>query len=139
MREMVSVLLDRLGFGAAFAVQVIIAPKANLAKRNFGSLQLLNFDDFALRRGGENFSFFQIGDILCGMSPLSFFPGVNISSLTIFASPQESVCASFGAGVSSACVIDVGDQKTSVCCVEDGLSHKQTRSVWKRETDRLSQ
>ena len=35
---------------------------------------------------------------------------------------QESVCACLGAGIPSACVVDVGDQKTSVSCVEDGLS-----------------
>ncbi|XP_043933549.1 actin-related protein 8 [Protopterus annectens] len=40
---------------------------------------------------------------------------------------QESVCATFGSGLSSACVVDVGDQKTSVCCVEDGVSHRNTR------------
>uniref|UniRef100_A0A8D0LCU4 Actin related protein 8 n=1 Tax=Sphenodon punctatus TaxID=8508 RepID=A0A8D0LCU4_SPHPU len=40
---------------------------------------------------------------------------------------QESVCATFGSGLSSACVVDVGDQKTSVCCVEDGVSHCNTR------------
>ncbi|KAG7332250.1 hypothetical protein KOW79_004084 [Hemibagrus wyckioides] len=40
---------------------------------------------------------------------------------------QESVCAAFGSGMSSACVIDVGDQKTSVCCVEDGVSHRNSR------------
>lgn len=40
---------------------------------------------------------------------------------------QESVCATFGAGVSSACVVDVGDQKVSVSCVEDGNSAKNTR------------
>uniref|UniRef100_A0A8B9L9S2 Actin-related protein 8 n=1 Tax=Astyanax mexicanus TaxID=7994 RepID=A0A8B9L9S2_ASTMX len=40
---------------------------------------------------------------------------------------QESVCAAFGSGLSSACVIDVGDQKTSVCCVEDGVSHRNSR------------
>ncbi|ESO82598.1 hypothetical protein LOTGIDRAFT_134368 [Lottia gigantea] len=40
---------------------------------------------------------------------------------------QESVCAVFGCGVTSACVVDVGDQKTSVCCVEDGISNKHTR------------
>ncbi|KAL5014598.1 hypothetical protein ScPMuIL_008868 [Solemya velum] len=40
---------------------------------------------------------------------------------------QESVCATYGAGVSCACVVDVGDQKTSVCCVEDGISLKNTR------------
>ena len=37
------------------------------------------------------------------------------------------MCATFGAGVSSACVVDIGDQKTAVCCVEDGLSQKNTR------------
>ena len=40
---------------------------------------------------------------------------------------QESVCATFSSGVGSACVVDVGDQKTSVCCVEDGLSQPATR------------
>lgn len=40
---------------------------------------------------------------------------------------QESVCATLGSGISSACVVDIGDQKTSVCCVEDGLSQKNTR------------
>ncbi|XP_035664129.1 actin-related protein 8-like [Branchiostoma floridae] len=40
---------------------------------------------------------------------------------------QESVCATFGSGVASACVVDVGDQKTAVCCVEDGLSHRNSR------------
>ena len=42
---------------------------------------------------------------------------------------QESVCATFGTGVGSACVVDVGDQKTSVSCVEDGLSQAATRLV----------
>ena len=37
------------------------------------------------------------------------------------------MCATFGSGVPSACVIDMGDQKTSVCCVEDGLSQRNTR------------
>ncbi|KAM4721654.1 actin-related protein 8 isoform 1-T4 [Rhinophrynus dorsalis] len=40
---------------------------------------------------------------------------------------QESVCATYGGGLSSACVVDIGDQKTSVCCVEDGISHRNTR------------
>ncbi|XP_076354508.1 actin-related protein 8 isoform X3 [Tachypleus tridentatus] len=39
----------------------------------------------------------------------------------------ESVCATFGAGLSYACVVDVGDQKTVVSCVEDGISHTETR------------
>ncbi|ELT94986.1 hypothetical protein CAPTEDRAFT_229124 [Capitella teleta] len=40
---------------------------------------------------------------------------------------QESVCGTFGTGASSACVVDVGDQKTSICCVEDGISQTNTR------------
>lgn len=40
---------------------------------------------------------------------------------------QESVGATFGAGIGSACVVDIGDQKTAISCVEDGISHKMTR------------
>ncbi|CAK8690567.1 unnamed protein product [Clavelina lepadiformis] len=40
---------------------------------------------------------------------------------------QESVCATYGCGVANACVVDVGHQKTAVCCVEDGFSHFNTR------------
>ncbi len=40
---------------------------------------------------------------------------------------QEGVAASFGAGMTSACVVDIGDQKVSVSCVEDGISLPHTR------------
>lgn len=40
---------------------------------------------------------------------------------------QDHVAATFGSGLSYACVIDVGDQKTSVSCVEDGICHPNTR------------
>ncbi|XP_076756676.1 actin-related protein 8 isoform X1 [Xylocopa sonorina] len=40
---------------------------------------------------------------------------------------QDHVAATFGAGLGFACVVDVGDQKTSVSCVEDGISHRNTR------------
>ena len=39
------------------------------------------------------------------------------------------MCATFGTGVGSACVVDIGDQKTAVSCVEDGLSQPATRLV----------
>ena len=39
------------------------------------------------------------------------------------------MCATFGTGVGSACVVDIGDQKTAVSCVEDGLSQPATRIV----------
>jgi len=40
---------------------------------------------------------------------------------------QESVCATYGSGIAAACVVDVGDQKVSVSCIEDGLSHRASR------------
>ena len=40
---------------------------------------------------------------------------------------QDHVAATFGAGLGYACVVDVGDQKTSVSCVEDGISQPNTR------------
>uniref|UniRef100_A0A1I8MF18 Uncharacterized protein n=1 Tax=Musca domestica TaxID=7370 RepID=A0A1I8MF18_MUSDO len=40
---------------------------------------------------------------------------------------QDHVAATFGAGLGYACVVDVGDQKCSISCVEDGISHPDTR------------
>lgn len=40
---------------------------------------------------------------------------------------QESIAASFGAGFSTACIVDMGAQKTSVCCVEDGMCIEDCR------------
>ncbi|XP_034952466.1 actin-related protein 8 [Chelonus insularis] len=40
---------------------------------------------------------------------------------------QDHVAATFGAGLGYACVVDVGHEKTSVSCVEDGISHRNTR------------
>ena len=40
---------------------------------------------------------------------------------------QDHVAATFGSGLASACVVDVGDQKVSVSCVEDGVSLSRTR------------
>ncbi|KAL1918111.1 uncharacterized protein VTP21DRAFT_3377 [Calcarisporiella thermophila] len=40
---------------------------------------------------------------------------------------QESVCATFGAGISAACVVDIGAQTTSVGCVEDGMCISASR------------
>ncbi|KAM7199844.1 hypothetical protein V8F33_004248 [Rhypophila sp. PSN 637] len=40
---------------------------------------------------------------------------------------QESIAASFGAGYTQACVVDVGAQKTSITCVEDGLVMEDSR------------
>ncbi|KAI9721104.1 MAG: hypothetical protein M1812_002585 [Candelaria pacifica] len=40
---------------------------------------------------------------------------------------QESLAASFGAGYSSTCIVDVGAQKTSMCCVEEGMCIENSR------------
>jgi len=40
---------------------------------------------------------------------------------------QESMAATFGAGYTQACVVDVGAQKTSISCVEDGLVIEDSR------------
>lgn len=40
---------------------------------------------------------------------------------------QESLAATFGAGYSSSCIVDVGAQKTSICCVEEGMCLEGSR------------
>ncbi|KAI5794394.1 hypothetical protein DFH27DRAFT_516354 [Peziza echinospora] len=40
---------------------------------------------------------------------------------------QESLAASFGAAFSQACIVDIGAQKTSVCCVEEGMCAADSR------------
>ncbi|KAL7422269.1 Actin-like protein arp8 [Cryptotrichosporon argae] len=40
---------------------------------------------------------------------------------------QESHCAIFSAGMSTACVVDIGAQTTSVTCVDEGLVNADTR------------
>lgn len=40
---------------------------------------------------------------------------------------QESLSASFGAGFSLTCVVDIGSQKTSICCVDEGMCLEDTR------------
>lgn len=40
---------------------------------------------------------------------------------------QESIAGSFGAGYTAACVVDIGAQKTSIACVEDGLMIEDSR------------
>lgn len=40
---------------------------------------------------------------------------------------QESVAATFGAGISSACVVDVGSQTTKIACVDEGVCVSDSR------------
>ncbi|KAG2203224.1 hypothetical protein INT46_002506 [Mucor plumbeus] len=40
---------------------------------------------------------------------------------------QESTAATYGAGVSSAVVVDIGAQKTNIVCVEDGVCQLESR------------
>ncbi|EMC92837.1 hypothetical protein BAUCODRAFT_125800 [Baudoinia panamericana UAMH 10762] len=40
---------------------------------------------------------------------------------------QESLAATFGAGFGIACIVDIGAQKTSISCVEDGMIMEESR------------
>ncbi|KAJ1642797.1 actin-like protein arp8, partial [Coemansia asiatica] len=40
---------------------------------------------------------------------------------------QSSTLVTFGAGISTACVVDVGAQKTSIACIEDGFCYPESR------------
>jgi actin-related protein 8 len=40
---------------------------------------------------------------------------------------QESLAATYGAGYTSACIVDIGAQKTSMCCVEEGMCIENSR------------
>ncbi|KZF22716.1 chromatin remodeling complex subunit [Xylona heveae TC161] len=40
---------------------------------------------------------------------------------------QESLAASFGAGYTTACIVDIGAQKTSICCVDEGMCIENSR------------
>lgn len=40
---------------------------------------------------------------------------------------QEALCAVFSAGMSSACVVDVGASRTSVTCVDEGVVSSDSR------------
>ncbi|KAG0291215.1 actin-like protein arp8 [Dissophora globulifera] len=51
---------------------------------------------------------------------------------------QESVCASYGAGVSTACVVDIGAEVTKVSCVEDGICIPNSRAVLKYGGDDIT-
>ena len=55
------------------------------------------------------------------MSCLTWFEFKRVSFM------QESMAATFGAGYTQACVVDVGAQKTSITCVEDGLVLEDSR------------
>jgi actin-related protein 8 len=34
---------------------------------------------------------------------------------------KEAICATFGAGLSNACVVDIGAQTTTIACVDEGI------------------
>ena len=40
---------------------------------------------------------------------------------------QESLAATYGAGISNACVVDIGAVTTSIACVDEGLVIPDTR------------
>jgi actin-related protein len=42
-------------------------------------------------------------------------------------SGQESLAATYGAGISSACVVDIGATTVSIACVDEGMIIPETR------------
>ncbi|XP_052849648.1 actin-related protein 8 isoform X1 [Drosophila gunungcola] len=40
---------------------------------------------------------------------------------------QDSVASTYGAGIGYGCVVDIGAQKTSIACIEDGISQLDAR------------
>ncbi|XP_020804933.1 actin-related protein 8 [Drosophila serrata] len=40
---------------------------------------------------------------------------------------QDSVASTYGAGIGYGCVVDIGAQKTSIACIEDGISQMDAR------------
>lgn len=42
---------------------------------------------------------------------------------------EEAACAAFGAGVGSACVVDIGGQRSTVCCVDEGMPMPGCRQI----------
>lgn len=54
---------------------------------------------------------------------------MNVMGFKELAIHQESYCALFSAGMSSACVVDIGSQVTSITCVEEGMVNPDTRVI----------
>lgn len=52
---------------------------------------------------------------------------LNIMGFKEIAIHQESYCAIFSAGMSSACVVDIGAQQSSVTVIEEGMVNPDTR------------
>lgn len=52
---------------------------------------------------------------------------------------QESVLATFGAGATSACVVDVGAQTTSIACVDEGMVINDSRIVLNYGGDHITE
>ena len=42
---------------------------------------------------------------------------------------EEAGCAALGAGVGSACVVDIGSQRASVCCIDEGMPMPGCRQI----------
>lgn len=42
---------------------------------------------------------------------------------------QESLAATYGAGISNACVVDIGAKVTSIACVDEGMVIYDSRFV----------
>ncbi|KAF7308844.1 Actin-related protein 8 [Mycena kentingensis (nom. inval.)] len=80
-------------------------------------------------RDYKDYSIVLVVPDLCERSYLREFAHLLLVSMGFkqLCAQQESLAATYGAGLSNACVVDVGAVKTSVACVDEGLIVPDTR------------
>ena len=54
------------------------------------------------------------------------FGSFGVKAVTLH---EEATCACLGAGVGSALVVDIGAQRTTVCCVDEGMPMPGCRHI----------
>lgn len=64
---------------------------------------------------------------LCAQQVIHAGIRLRAGKVLIINSNQESLAATYGAGISNACVVDIGATKTSIACVDEGLVLSDTR------------
>ena len=92
---------------------------------NFISIKKLDISDL---RSSKNYDAILVIPDLFERKTLSLFVetifSVGFQNVAII---EEAVAATYGAGISAGCVIDIGAQTTSVCCVDEGMCIANSR------------
>lgn len=61
------------------------------------------------------------------MCPAGRCPLGVILSGSLYLFSQESLAATYGAGISNACVVNIGATTTNIACVDEGMVLSETR------------